>query len=191
MAGGRIFWRMDPNATQPSNGGSLSCGQVGFTYTVRIRGVSSPAERAVNSTTKKRRRSPHEFRTRGNRGKVFSIFWERQRGWRLDVSRRCGISSHSRSEAMGNDPRPIDTAGLLRQIGWVRSLARSLVLDDEQAEDLVQETLLAALEGSNRTRARPRAWLAKVLRHCKSARERSERPASSGAATPASGASTG
>ena len=40
----------------------------------------------------------------------------------------------------------IDPETLLAHVGWMRRMARSLVLDPDRADDLVQQTLLAALE---------------------------------------------
>jgi RNA polymerase sigma factor (sigma-70 family) len=53
---------------------------------------------------------------------------------------------------------------LLTQTDWVRALARRLVDDAAQADDLVQETLLAALEGRPSAAGSLRPWLAAVLR---------------------------
>lgn len=54
---------------------------------------------------------------------------------------------------------------LLKDTGWLRALARSLIADAAQADDLVQQTLLEAVK---RPPAHPEAagsWLAKVLRN--------------------------
>ena len=48
---------------------------------------------------------------------------------------------------------------------WLRKLAISLVRDEARADDLVQETWLAALRGIPEDVRRARAWLATVLRH--------------------------
>ncbi|MEM6672862.1 MAG: sigma-70 family RNA polymerase sigma factor [Planctomycetota bacterium] len=56
---------------------------------------------------------------------------------------------------------------LLAQTGWLRSLARRLVGDPADADDLTQDTLAMALEAPPRGGADPRvlrAWLATVLR---------------------------
>jgi len=53
----------------------------------------------------------------------------------------------------------------LRQRAFLRRLARSLLADDEQAEDLVQETWLAASSGGIQAARAPRAWLGGVLRN--------------------------
>lgn len=53
---------------------------------------------------------------------------------------------------------------LLAEIGWIRSLARQLVRDVAAADDLVQETLLAALERRPDDRQPLRPWLGTILR---------------------------
>ncbi len=53
---------------------------------------------------------------------------------------------------------------LLAHAGWVRELARGLVADDASAEDLAQDTFVAALRGAPRERASMRAWLAGIAR---------------------------
>lgn len=67
-------------------------------------------------------------------------------------------------------PSPHDAAALLAHAGWVHDLARRLVADPQRAEDLAQDTLLAALENGGRPAPReavrvPRPWLAGVLRN--------------------------
>lgn len=52
---------------------------------------------------------------------------------------------------------------VLAEADWLRRLARSLTRDAHRAEDCAQETLAAALE--REPPARPRAWLARVLRN--------------------------
>jgi RNA polymerase sigma factor (sigma-70 family) len=54
---------------------------------------------------------------------------------------------------------------LLAHADFLRGLARSLVYDENQADDLVQGTYLAALEGSSRPRRNTRAWLAGITRN--------------------------
>lgn len=59
----------------------------------------------------------------------------------------------------------LDSELLVAQSGWVQSLARSLVRDPYGAEDVAQETLLAALAApprDARDAARLRAWLGRV-----------------------------
>jgi RNA polymerase sigma-70 factor (ECF subfamily) len=67
-------------------------------------------------------------------------------------------------EAMAPRAAPLDVEQLLAQSGWARGLAHRLVRDPELAEDVLQETWVAALqrppaEGSLR------AWLAVVVRN--------------------------
>jgi RNA polymerase sigma-70 factor (ECF subfamily) len=63
---------------------------------------------------------------------------------------------------------PIDPELLLRQTGWLRRLALELLGDPQRAEDVLQDTWLAALRrppevgGDER---RLRAWLARVVRN--------------------------
>ncbi|MEM7308996.1 MAG: sigma-70 family RNA polymerase sigma factor [Planctomycetota bacterium] len=54
---------------------------------------------------------------------------------------------------------------LLSHAAWVRALARSLVRDPEVADDVVQETWLAALTSPPKTRDNVRGWLAIVVRN--------------------------
>jgi len=54
---------------------------------------------------------------------------------------------------------------LLNEAGWLRRLAASLVRDAAQAEDLVQDTWVAALRRPPRSRDEPRPWLARVARN--------------------------
>src|SRR5690348_1752296 len=60
---------------------------------------------------------------------------------------------------------PPDIAVLLAHASWVRKLARSLVADPSDADDLVQETWVAALRGGYREDVAPRSWLAAVIRN--------------------------
>ena len=53
----------------------------------------------------------------------------------------------------------------MKHRGFVRSLARSLVRDEHRADDLVQETWLAALEQPPGILRSPRSWLARVVRN--------------------------
>jgi len=71
--------------------------------------------------------------------------------------------------------RPFQVEELLQQAGWLRGLAASLVGDPGQADDLVQETWLAALRRPPRVGASPRPWLERVLRNLARNRGRAER----------------
>jgi RNA polymerase sigma-70 factor (ECF subfamily) len=67
--------------------------------------------------------------------------------------------------AMRPLPRGLDGAELAAQSAWVRAVARNLVRDPSRAEDVAQETLLAALANPPRDASdarRLRAWLARV-----------------------------
>jgi RNA polymerase sigma-70 factor (ECF subfamily) len=73
------------------------------------------------------------------------------------------------------EPRDDSTDGLLNEMGWVRALARSLVRDAATAEDLVQETCLAALTSAGSdSPPPPRRWLGAVVRNFARQRARSE-----------------
>ncbi|MBI4882374.1 MAG: sigma-70 family RNA polymerase sigma factor [Planctomycetes bacterium] len=52
---------------------------------------------------------------------------------------------------------------LLAQTQWVRELARRLVTDPHLADDLAQDTMVAALEHRENPPRSPRAWLGSVL----------------------------
>ena len=56
-------------------------------------------------------------------------------------------------------------ASLVEQEGFVRSLARSLVGNRALADDLAQDTWVAALNHPPRARASTRGWLAPVMRN--------------------------
>ncbi len=62
---------------------------------------------------------------------------------------------------------------LLVHAGWLRVLARTLVADAATADDLVQETWVAALAHPPREGAE-RPWLARVLRNFARQRRRKE-----------------
>ncbi len=66
---------------------------------------------------------------------------------------------------------------LLAHVAWVKSLARNIVADDHDAEDLAQQTLTRALEQPPRESGSPpqlRAWLAAVAHRFALQRNRSE-----------------
>ncbi len=69
------------------------------------------------------------------------------------------------SPSASEPPSDARLAGLLAERAWVGHLARSLVRDQALAEDLEQETWLAALTRPPRWRASPRGWLSRVLRN--------------------------
>ncbi len=80
--------------------------------------------------------------------------------------------------------RTLDAQELLAQAGWVRALVRKLVLDEGMAEDVLQETWIAALErpagapagtpANADERGGVRAWLAAVARNLALRRRRRE-----------------
>lgn len=63
----------------------------------------------------------------------------------------------------------------LEAAGWLRSLAMSLVGNAQDADDLVQDTWVAALAPRNRPRRFSRAWLAGILRNQNLQARRSQR----------------
>lgn len=60
---------------------------------------------------------------------------------------------------------PVDSEALLEESGWVRALARRLAADHQRAEDLAQETLVAALQRPRKEGVPLRRWLAAVMRN--------------------------
>ena len=64
----------------------------------------------------------------------------------------------------GDSSRP-DEQSLVEHRGFVEALARRLVFDQHLADDLVQETLLAAMRNPPRERKAMRGWLARVVRN--------------------------
>lgn len=73
----------------------------------------------------------------------------------------------------------LEIAGLLEESGWLRALAANLIGDGTQADDLVQDTWLAALRRPPRSASEPRPWLARVARNLarNTRRERTRRAA--------------
>ena len=53
---------------------------------------------------------------------------------------------------------------LLKHESFLRNLAYSLLRDEQQSEDVVQATWLAAMEQRSKSVSNPRAWLASVAR---------------------------
>ena len=60
---------------------------------------------------------------------------------------------------------PAQIAELSSHADWVRALARELVRDEHRAEDVVQETWVAALRRPPRDDSNVRGWLATVVRN--------------------------
>ena len=70
------------------------------------------------------------------------------------------------SEPMSVPDRPLEPDALLAETRWLRALARKLVPSDRQlAEDLAQETCLAALQHAPDRERSLQSWLATVLRN--------------------------
>jgi len=77
-----------------------------------------------------------------------------------------------------SDSPSFDSAQLLAEVGWVRALARRLAADEHQADDLAQDTLVAAVVALDDGLRRPislRAWLRGVLRNVSNATSRKDR----------------
>ena len=88
---------------------------------------------------------------------------------------------------MTDQPSIHRTENLLRHRAWLLALARHLVHDEHLAEDLVQDTWVAALRRPPEDRNASRGWLATVLRNLASKARRSggrRRRRESGAAAP-------
>ncbi|MEQ8764834.1 MAG: sigma-70 family RNA polymerase sigma factor [Planctomycetota bacterium] len=69
----------------------------------------------------------------------------------------------------------IDTEKLLLHRDWLRELAGRLILDDQRADDAVQQACLLALEHPPARFDHPRGWLATVLRNVIRQEARSEK----------------
>ena len=63
---------------------------------------------------------------------------------------------------------------LYEHAGFLRALARSLLLDEAQADDVVQQTLIAALESPPPDQTQPRAWLSGVAKNLARMKRRGE-----------------
>jgi RNA polymerase sigma factor (sigma-70 family) len=70
--------------------------------------------------------------------------------------------------------RPLSIEELLEHAAWLRRLAASLVADPARADDLVQETWLAALRRPPAEDVAPQRWLARVVRNMARNRARTE-----------------
>lgn len=92
---------------------------------------------------------------------------------RGDPLHRNGARLHeARMNTDSANPRIED---LLVHASWIQNLARRLVHDESTADDLVQETWIAALQSPPSLDRSPRPWLAKVLRNFALQRLRAER----------------
>ena len=63
---------------------------------------------------------------------------------------------------------------LLDSDAWIRALAPQLVTDPNDAEDIVQEAWVAALQNPPERSSSIRSWLARVVRRIAGARRRSD-----------------
>jgi RNA polymerase sigma-70 factor (ECF subfamily) len=75
---------------------------------------------------------------------------------------------------MSPEPRSIPVETLLADAGWVRRLAARLVADPGTADELAQQTLVAAWRRPPAEGTDPRRWLARVLRNFARQKGRSE-----------------
>ena len=66
---------------------------------------------------------------------------------------------------MEADPRTFTPEALLAETAWMRTLARALVRDADAADDLVQDTVVAALRAKPELDRGLRPWLGRVLRN--------------------------
>ena len=74
---------------------------------------------------------------------------------------------------MSTAPIPMET--LLTHRDWVRRLARSLVRDEPTADDVEQQTWLAALRRPPHDEETSRAWLGRVVRNLAFDTQRAQR----------------
>ncbi|MEM1452391.1 MAG: sigma-70 family RNA polymerase sigma factor [Planctomycetota bacterium] len=70
--------------------------------------------------------------------------------------------------------QPIRPEDLLQHLSWAQSLARRLVADDATADDVVQDSMTAALRRPPRDDRPVRPWLARVVGNAARQRRRSE-----------------
>src|SRR5262245_54456180 len=73
---------------------------------------------------------------------------------------------------MTDTTRPLDPAELLAETEWLRALAAHLVRDPGAADDVAQDTAVAAIRHPPEGERRP--WLARVARNFARQRHRSE-----------------
>ncbi|MFT7463779.1 MAG: RNA polymerase sigma factor (sigma-70 family) [Pseudohongiellaceae bacterium] len=66
---------------------------------------------------------------------------------------------------MTQESSPLSVESLLAESTWVRSLARSLLFDQSQVDDVVQQTWVVALQRQPRRTVGARPWLAGILRN--------------------------
>src|SRR5262245_9268167 len=66
---------------------------------------------------------------------------------------------------MSDPTRNLEPEALLAHAGMLRRLALGLLFDPHEADDVVQATWLAALQGGPERSTSLRAWLASIARH--------------------------
>lgn len=77
-------------------------------------------------------------------------------------------------EPMSDALRPVPIETLLTHRAWVDALARRLVADDSAADDVAQQTWLAAMRHPPGDEATARSWLGRVVRNFARERHREE-----------------
>lgn len=97
-----------------------------------------------------------------------------------DASRRTSAPNTRAAGAVpstmtATDSRDLTLEELLTQAGWAHRLARTLVRDGDDADDLVQEAWIAAARRPPNIEGSPRPWLATVLRNQGAKRAQAER----------------
>jgi RNA polymerase sigma-70 factor (ECF subfamily) len=75
---------------------------------------------------------------------------------------------------MASERNAVGIDELLAHAGWARSLARSLVRDTSTADDVVQDTWLAALHAGPKNRGNLRGWLARAVTNVAARRARAD-----------------
>ncbi len=76
---------------------------------------------------------------------------------------------------MSQAEQPPHIDELLAQAGWARRLARALVRDEFQADDVLQIAWMAAIKSAPADRSRLRGWLAQIIRNAAAQLARSDR----------------
>src|SRR5262245_207436 len=59
---------------------------------------------------------------------------------------------------------PLPMTRLLEESGWIRALAQALVADPGSADDVAQDSLVAAMSSPPPSGVAPRAWLSGIVR---------------------------